>query len=488
MAQRRWFVAFAVVLSVSITSQAQEETPVTLDPLAAQKNISGSRDWRPSEMKDQHKAMGWSPDAFAIPKGLESRVQFWVDIYTRYSTAQGVVHDSENVDLIYEVLDFRDTDRMNLPLSIREKLKRKMVDEAKDRARATLKKVSEVKNPQDLTPWERRVWAYFAGDKNPQKYENAMSSARLRFQLGQSDRMESAIYLSGRYREDFERIFRELNLPIELTRLVFVESSFNVLARSKVGASGLWQIMPSVARPYRVMGAAVDGRNHPLVATKMAAKLLATNYQMLGSWPLAVTGYNHGAAGVRKIVEKYQTKNLSDLIDNVRSRASFGFASRNFYASFLAALEVEKNTSKYFPNIAWSKKLETDEITLPQMVKYGDLLTWFSYDEQKLQIFNPHLTWRTKKGFGIPAGTHIFLPAGKSGQALAALGHRGKSRTLANTVASMEEKFKVHRVARGESLTTIAKVYGVKLKELLLENGIGLEEALRPGQRIKIPR
>ena len=482
--QRRWLVVLALLFSLSVVSRADEETPVTLDPLAAQKNISGARDWVPSETKDQMTALGWTPEAFAIPKGLESRVQFWIDIYTRYSTAQGVVHDSENVDLIYEVLDFRDIERLNLPLSFREKLKRKMVDEAKERAKITLRKVSEAKNPQDLSPWERRVWAYLAADKNPQKYENAMSPSRLRFQLGQSDRMESAIYLSGRYREDFEKIFREQNLPVELTRLVFVESSFNVLARSKVGASGLWQIMPSVARPYRVMGAAVDGRNNPLVATKMAAKLLAANYQMLGSWPLAVTGYNHGAAGVRKIVDRYQTKNLSDLIDNVRSRASFGFASRNFYASFLAALEVERKTAKYFPNISWSKKLDADDLALPKAIKYGDLLTWFAYDEQKLQIYNPHLTWRTKKGYGIPAGTHIFLPAGKTGHVLAALGKHGQTRTI----AEMEENLQVHKVSRGENLTTIAKAYGVKLRELLLENGIGLEEALRPGQRIKIPR
>jgi len=156
---------------------------------------------------------------------------------------------------------------------------------------------------------------------------------------------------------------------VELTRLAFVESSFNIMARSKVGASGIWQIMPYTARPYKMISTSVDKRNHPLEATKFAAKLLRDNYNMLESWPLAVTGYNHGPTGVKKMTKAYKTRDIATLIENVESRRSFGFASRNFYACFLAALEVERKANIYFDSVAWSKPLESQDLKLPKTVK-----------------------------------------------------------------------------------------------------------------------
>lgn len=426
---------------------------------------------------------------------MEKRVQFWIDIYTRYTTQQGVVHDPENIDLVYEVVDFSSVENSGLPASIRDKLKRKMVDEAKERAVSTLKKLSGLKSVKGLPETDQRIWERFASDSDPDKFQKAMDPARLRFQLGQKDRMQSAIFLSGRYLEDFEKIFKDEGLPIELTRLVFVESSFNVLARSKVGASGLWQIMRGTAKPYRVISPAVDGRNHPITATKIAAKTLAYNYRMLGSWPLAVTGYNHGPAGVRRIVERYETRSLPELIENVRSRASFGFASRNFYASFLAAHHVEKNAARYFPGIQWSKKFDADEIKLPRSITHDQLVGWFGGDRTSLQLYNPHLTPHAKLR-GIPQGTSVLIPAEHYSKALAALGRSARTvaskpaeRTSRGAVAaeSSTRGRTVHRVVRGESLTTIARSYGVSLSALLRENDMNLKQTIIPGQRLQIP-
>ncbi|MBX2987534.1 MAG: transglycosylase SLT domain-containing protein [Bdellovibrionaceae bacterium] len=495
----------ALLLPLSPVSAAPKaafdaNTPVTLDPLSAHRALTGERDWRQPDYSAQDGTLGWNEKTFETPKGLEKRVGFWVDIYTKYDTSQGVVHDAENVDMVYEVVDFRDLDQLGLTAMLKEKMKRQMVDDAKKRAQRTLEKVASAKSPFGLTPAQRRVWTYFSHDPDPEKFAKAMNPQRLRFQLGQKNRMRSAIFLSGRYLEDFEQVFREQGLPVELTRLVFVESSFNVLARSKVGASGLWQLMPGTAKPHRVMSPAVDGRNHPLTATRIAAKLLASNYKMLGSWPLAVTGYNHGPAGVRQIVERYGTSNLTDLVENVRSRASFGFASRNFYASFLAAYHVEKNADRYFPGITWSKKFDSEDLKLPQTIKYADLLGWFGRDDNKLQILNPHLTWRVRRGHGIPAGTSVAIPSEKYSQALMALGRRGRavaSDTVKTNPARAAEpvpagrqsrsKKKVHRVSRGENLSRIARVYGVEVKALLQANNLEMGAAILPGQRLRIP-
>lgn len=348
-----------------------------------------SRMWKAPNFANQKEALGYVDGAFAVPKGMEKQVQFWVDIYSKYTTEQGVIHDMDNVETVYQVVDLKGlkTDRE----------KQKKVDQAKKEIALRLKM-----------------------DKNQE--------SRLRFQLGQKDRMQTAIFYSGRYLEDMEKIFREAKLPAELTRLAFVESSFNIMARSKVGASGIWQIMPYTARPYKMISSSVDKRNHPLEATKLAAKLLRNNYNMLESWPLAVTGYNHGPTGVKKMANEYKTRDLGHLIENVDSRKSFGFASRNFYACFLAALEVEKNANVYFGSVLWSKPLDSQELKLPVSVKYHDIVKWFDGDKEKAAIYNPHLTTLvTKRGYSIPARTVVSIPKDKYNIALISLAHKERN-------------------------------------------------------------
>ena len=403
---------FMQFLSEAVTS---EDTPVDLVDIAGSEVPSGSRPWVAPRFENQTEALGYSKDVFKVPAGLEKAVNFWVDIYTKYSTTQGVIHDSENIDLIYEIVDFKEIEKdPRLNSRQKEKAKKKLVNDAKERASDLLRRLDQKPNPSSLSAQEKRIWDYMKPISDLDKFREANDKNRLRFQLGQSDRMKKAIYFSGRYLEEFEHIFRQENLPIELTRLVFVESSFNVLARSKVGASGLWQIMPSVARPLKMINASVDRRNDPWDATRLAAKIFVGNYKLLGEWPLAVTGYNHGANGIKKMCEKYNTKNLVEMVQNIRSKKSFGFASRNFYASFMAALQVEKNAKSYFPDIQWSEKLKSATYKVPAAISFDQLTKVFDNDKGQIDIFNPHLTLRVKSKQGrIPAGTKIYVPAEK---------------------------------------------------------------------------
>lgn len=382
-----FFVTAPIAFSQVSGNIAEQVVPQVLG-----RNPEESRPWRAPSFADQDGTLGYRDNAFKVPQGMEKQVQFWVDIYTKYSSSQGVIHDAENVETIYEVVDLSGLKT--------EREKQKKIDGVKEVIGEKLSKDEK---------------------------------ARLRFQLGQKDRMLDAIFYSGRYLEDMEQIFKDAGLPMELTRLAFVESSFNIMARSKVGASGIWQIMPYTARPYRMMSATVDKRNHPLEATKMAAKLLRQNYSMLESWPLAVTGYNHGPTGVLKMTRSYETRELGELVQNVRSRKSFGFASRNFYASFLAALEVEKNAMRYFDTVVWSKPLDARDLKLPVGVKYKEVLGWFDGDDRKAQVFNPHLTSKARKGQLIPARTVIAVPKDKYNIALISLARKDR-------MVAMEDK------------------------------------------------
>lgn len=411
----------------------EEDTPLVKTDVAGGKTLTGTRPFRAPDYSGQADALGYGPDVFATPKGMERQVRFWIDIYSKFTTDQGLIHDTENLDIVYAEIDFKDiVNDTTLRGYQKEKRKEKLVNDKKKEIAAILLKLDKVDSPEGLSENEKKIWDMFAGNNEPRKFKEAAGKSRIRFQLGQKDRMLAAIFFSGRYLENMEKIFREAGLPIELTRLVFVESSFNVLARSKVGASGLWQIMRYTARPYHMLSEAVDLRNHPMAATKLASRLMKGNYNLLKAWPLAMTGYNHGPTGVRKLTEKYKTRELAELIQNVKSSRSFGFASRNFYACFLAVLEVEKNATKYFPKVAWSQPLDAEEIKLPVSVKYKDLLSWFDSNDEKAEVFNPHISRQARRGsLNIPARTLISIPKDRYNQALISLA-RGEFRYSAN--------------------------------------------------------
>lgn len=397
------------------------DTPVAVEEIEGDRNLTDTRPWRAPKFTDQTDAMGWTPEAFAVPKGLEANVAFWMDIYTKYTTDQGVIHDAENIDLIYEVLDFTPIMmRTDINIFRKDWLKTKKVKESKERIVKMLKKLKDTTDPDQLNAEERRIWDYFekVDGKNKKRFTEAYGKDRIRFQLGQRDRVIQGIFFSGRYLEDFEKVFKEAGLPLELTRLPFVESSFNVMARSKVGASGLWQIMPYTAKGHMMMNEAIDKRNHPVEAARMAAKLLRGNYRMLGRWPLAVTGYNHGPTGVLRLTKIHSSKEIGDLFPKGHKKR-LGFASRNFYSSFVAIIEVERNATKYFGNVQWSQPLAGQDIKLPKAIRYKQVLEWFDGDDHRAQIFNPHITPAARQGkVKIPAGALVMVPSLKKEQIL----------------------------------------------------------------------
>ncbi len=421
------FLGVGKVLAQDNDSSSAEDTPVILEEISAGKEFTGIRPWRPPEYLKQENALGWSPGVFEVPKGLEVNYTFWLDVYTKYTTDQGLIHDSEYIDLIYEVLNFSTiSSRADLSNAQKNAHRLRLVNESKKRVKALLKKLQNLQEPSSLTQDEKRIWDYFQKISGEKKFEEATSKKRIRFQLGQRDRMIQGIFYSGRYLEDFEKIFREAGLPIELTRLPFVESSFNVLARSRVGASGLWQIMRATGKPYMMINKAIDKRNFPLEATRLVTRIFRYNYNMLKSWPLAVTGYNHGPAGVLRLTRIHKSQELGDLMglrslsnsvfkDSSRGTRSMGkrrlgFASRNFYISFLSALEAEKNAAKYFGSIYWSQPLNGVEVRLSKAVQWKDILELFDGNDKMAQVYNPHITSSARRfGYLIPRKSVVYL-------------------------------------------------------------------------------
>src|SRR5207237_4490387 len=132
----------------------------------------------------------------------------------------------------------------------------------------------------------------------------------------------------------------------EIALLPLVESSFENRARSNAGAAGIWQFTRGTGRLYLNVNRKLDERLDPARATWAAARLLHDNYNALGSWPLAITAYNHGRAGMQRAQNEIGSE-LTSIIERYDGPL-FGYASMNFYSEFVAAVEVYVNYRQYF--------------------------------------------------------------------------------------------------------------------------------------------
>ncbi len=490
MSIQTWLRLGLVSFILSTQPSAQEipkaievdpDTPVMFLDSFGPLDISKALPWKAPDYSGQESALGYGPDAFAIPKGMEERVAFWVDIYTKYTSDQGVLHDSLYVHLVYEPVDFGDIMK-NSELSLREQARaRKMkVDEAKIKIKERLERLQTLSGPEGLEGEDLRIWNLFEKVEGKNKFLEASRVGRLRFQLGQKDRFVQGIYQSGRYIQEMEQIFTEMGMPRELIRMVFVESSFNLKARSRVGASGIWQFMRSTGRQYMRLDSSVDERNDPLRATQAAARKLRHNYQMLESWPLAVTGYNHGPSGIRRMVQRVGSRDLAELTDVRKGR--FGFASASFYASFLAALQVEREASKYFGPVLRMPPLQSKELKLSRNLSTTKLIEWFDGNSVMAQEYNPHIqphVWRSKASVSGRSFVRLLPEKFELAQT--------EVKNLKETFTPSNEGIR-YEVGMGDTLSQIAEKFGVSQRAITELNGIGDPRSLRAGQVLLIPQ
>jgi membrane-bound lytic murein transglycosylase D len=335
---------------------------------------------------------------FPRPAELEPAVQFWTRVYTEVDTKSGFIHDSLRMNIVYQTVRFPDD-------SARER--RRRVERATESIRTILTKLADGAR-QNLSNEEERVLKLF-----PEGTSNAelrAAAERLRFQLGQSDRFREGLVRSGTWKPYIHEVLAKSGLPPELAALPHVESSFDPTAYSKVGAAGLWQFMRSTGVRYMRIDHIVDARRDPFFATDGAARLLADNHSVIQSWPLALTAYNHGLASMRRAVQQQKTTDIATIVAKYQSR-SFGFASRNFYTAFLAALEIDSDPERYFPNLKINPSHDTATLTMPAFMTVDTLADALNLRKITLRELNAALTdivWSGDKY--VPQGFELRVP------------------------------------------------------------------------------
>lgn len=447
---------------------------------------------------------------FPVPASLRVAVNFWKNVFGRYSEHQILIHDTEHLGRVYSVLDYRDlASGGEGPIAL-ELTERAGMASEKERIRDLLLALdARAGNDGGLSREERRIWDLFAGDSSPHKFADAADAGRIRAQRGLRERFSEGVRISRRYLPEMEEIFRSEGVPVELTRLPLVESCFNIDAYSKVGAAGIWQFMPSTGRSYMRIGGVLDERRDPLRATRGAAHHLHENFETLGSWPLAITAYNHGRAGVARAVNDTGTTDIGTIVKRYRGPL-FGFASRNFYAEFVAARAVEGDYEHYFGTLSFDAPFRGDEVRLDQALAGKVAASCANVSTEELAVLNPAVDSAVFVGRGnIPRGYLLRVPSGAAGQFAQRLAQvaadaralpeqrvrstRSARRSGASRAgreptrtASADASIRTHRVGKGQTLSHIAKQYRVSVQRLKGFNSLR-SSAVKPGQVLRIP-
>ena len=228
------------------------------------------------------------------------------------------------------------------------------------------------------------------------------------------------------------------------------------------------------------VGYTLDERRDPILSTEAAARLLIENYKKLGSWPLALTAYNHGANGMARAK---RTKGNYERIFKEYNGRRFRFASRNFYSEFLAALKVAKNYQKYFGPLRLDTPEETTVSVLPGYVALKDLVELTKTDTEDIRRLNPALREPVFRGDKyIPKGYHLLLPKGKAKIAALAM-----SEIPERMLKRRQKRSPFYKVEKGDTAGKIARMHGIRLRDLMEANNLNSRARIYAGQNLRLP-
>lgn len=421
------YLAIALVISTLITASdpffgtdlSWRETPKEALSDVRERAWQSTENLRPY-LQDKDERVS---DIFKISPYYYPNVQFWFLIYTQFESSSVVVHDKNNLSLIYKVLDFSSLHEKKMHKNTIYVLQEKIAEDKKKSLKEELEELA--KDPYSLSPSAKRIYRILkqANVELPIKKSDRSIlftnlKHNLRTQTGQKNFIRDGVIRSLPYQDFLTNYFKERNLPIELMAIPFLESSFNPQAHSKVNALGVWQFMPLIASyfvPKRTHK--TDYRSNVGVSSIAASFLLSENFKIMKSWDLAVTAYNSGTKHLLKTKRELASNDV-DLEAVIKHSDSqhFGFASKNFYSEFLALAHTLAYREELFSDLHEHDRPDVnDELKFfisKCTVKLGSVL-----DEKTLNDIEFHNHHISNLKDGLPRGfiltTKSVLPKSK---------------------------------------------------------------------------
>jgi membrane-bound lytic murein transglycosylase D len=261
-------------------------------------------------------------------------------------------------------------------------------------------------------------------------------------------------------------------MPQDLLYLAMIESGLSPKAYSHAAASGMWQFIAETGRRYdlRIDGY-VDERRDPVKATAAALEYLGEMHDEFGSWFLAAAGYNSGENRVRRLLRgRSHDEDLYWAIGPELPRET-----RDYVPLMLAMAHIAKDPARYgFTELEYEEPLEYETVDVPGGTPLSTVARAAEVDRDVIEELNPHLT----RGITPPGETFgVRVPLRRGGTFLANF-----ERIRAETPDPME-----YVIRRGETLTHVARRFGVSVAAIQDANGGLNPRRIQAGQRIRVP-
>jgi membrane-bound lytic murein transglycosylase D len=306
-----------------------------------------------------------------------------------------------------------------------------------------------------------------------------------RFTGNSRDAMTLWVSRSGRYLAMAREVFRSRGLPEDLVFTAMIESGFKPDAVSRVGAKGMWQFMAGTARRYGLrVDRWVDERLDPEKSTVAAAAYLSDLYDMFGSWALAQAAYNAGEVKVARAIKKTGSRDFWTLAQSRHLRRE----TKDFVPQIHAATMIGRDPDRYGFDFDDLEPVAVDTIPVPGSTDLRRLAATAGLSLQAVRALNPTLV----RGVTPPGGSWTLrVPEGERERVVAALApHRapvvvGAVRTDVTRVAATGD---IHVVRPRDTVSGIARRYGVSVDDVMRWNRLDSQDRIRPGDRLRVAR
>jgi len=357
---------------------------------------------------------------------------------------------------------------------------------------SSLQDDSSVWVPDDFDPW-----AYAFAESSPLQsqrlrlvrvpaYSVAMNSQVKffvdRFTTTHREVVGLWVRRSGQYLGMIFDVFKAKGIPEDLAFTAMIESGFNPVAVSRVGAKGLWQFMAPTARLYGLrVDRWVDERLDPEKATVAAAGYLNDLYVRYGSWELAQAAYNAGEVKIDKAIRATGSADFWDLRQSKYLRRE----TKDFVPAIQAAMVIGRDPGQYGFEPGQAVMPEVDRVTVPASTDLRKLAASTGIPLQTLRSLNAVLV----RGVTPPGRTwEVRVPSGTREAFVTALTPRMKVATVATVAAPSRRAAStaVHVVRARDTVSSIAKLYGVSTSDVVRWNNLENGDAIRPGDRLRV--
>ncbi|MCC1483462.1 lytic transglycosylase domain-containing protein [Winogradskyella immobilis] len=295
--------------------------------------------------------------------------------------------------------------------------------------------------------------------------------------------------LSHYYFPMFESGLDKYDIPLEIKYLAIVESALKPKARSRVGATGLWQFMFSTGKIYGLdVSSYVDERRDPIKSTEAAAKYLAKLYEIFGDWDLALAAYNSGPGNVSKAIRRSGgSKNYWNIRHNL-PRETAGYVP-----AFLATMYIFEYAEEhgFKPERPAFQYVETDTIHIKQMITLDQVAEVTDIKIEELQYLNPSykldiIPYIKDENYTLRLPRYAIGSFVANEEKIYAFAKEELNKREKPLPQFIENETKIrYRVKSGDYLGKIARRYGVRVSSIKSWNGLR-NNNLKIGQRLTI--